>query len=298
MAVVLSLPLSQRSRFCDTPPGGQTAGCWCATAPPPRRRRHHATDASEPGVPRRNTAASVQGLPPGASQILPAAAPAPLSWFHRHRHRAQQAWVAGANPLAVDAGLEILAGVAMRSTPPSPCRRCSGWSSHRARDRRRCVPHVLRRHRQGALDGRRKPRRARKPTCSWTSTANRCCFSRRCERPLDGRAGGDRHAARGAEEAWRAALEGPLRAGHPRRKPKRFSACPSGWRCSSVKARPFHRPTKDAMPFSRPTASNAAGRGTCSRTPSTRTCCTYIASEGPRALYEGVIAAGIVEAHV
>jgi gamma-glutamyltranspeptidase / glutathione hydrolase len=34
--------------------------------------------------------------------------PAPLSWFHRHRHRGQ-AWVVAANPMAVDAGLAILA---------------------------------------------------------------------------------------------------------------------------------------------------------------------------------------------
>src|SRR5947208_12548946 len=44
--------------------------------------------------------------PPSA----PAAAPPPrVLWFHRHPRRAQAAWVAAANPLAVDAGLEILA---------------------------------------------------------------------------------------------------------------------------------------------------------------------------------------------
>jgi gamma-glutamyltranspeptidase / glutathione hydrolase len=37
-----------------------------------------------------------------------AAAPTVLSWFHRHRHR-HQPMVAAANPMAVDAGLEILA---------------------------------------------------------------------------------------------------------------------------------------------------------------------------------------------
>src|SRR3989440_6303411 len=40
----------------------------------------------------------------------PVAAPPPrVLWFHRHPRRAQPAWVAAANPLAVDAGLEILA---------------------------------------------------------------------------------------------------------------------------------------------------------------------------------------------
>src|SRR5579864_7880551 len=44
-----------------------------------------------------------------AAVSLAATAPrAPLSWFHRHRHRGQ-AWVAAANPMAVDAGLAILA---------------------------------------------------------------------------------------------------------------------------------------------------------------------------------------------
>src|SRR5262249_48590033 len=43
--------------------------------------------------------------PPPAS----AAAPPPRTpWFHRPAHRAQPAWVAAANPMAVDAGLEIL----------------------------------------------------------------------------------------------------------------------------------------------------------------------------------------------
>ena len=37
-----------------------------------------------------------------------ASPPSRLSWFHRHRHRGQQAWVAAANPMAVDAGLQIL----------------------------------------------------------------------------------------------------------------------------------------------------------------------------------------------
>ena len=43
-----------------------------------------------------------------AVQPAPVATPGPASWFHRHRH-SHQAWVAAANPIAVDAGLEILA---------------------------------------------------------------------------------------------------------------------------------------------------------------------------------------------
>ncbi len=49
--------------------------------------------------------------PPAARETQPPAAATPStasSWFRRHRHRGQQPWVAAANPMAVDAGLEIL----------------------------------------------------------------------------------------------------------------------------------------------------------------------------------------------
>jgi gamma-glutamyltranspeptidase / glutathione hydrolase len=49
--------------------------------------------------------------PPAVREAQPPAAAtpsAPSSWFRRHRHRGLQPWVAAANPLAVDAGLEIL----------------------------------------------------------------------------------------------------------------------------------------------------------------------------------------------
>src|ERR1700681_3422154 len=46
---------------------------------------------------------------PATPVAPPAAAPPPrVSLFHRHPHGTQPAWVAAANPLAVDAGLEIL----------------------------------------------------------------------------------------------------------------------------------------------------------------------------------------------
>src|SRR5258705_7456737 len=55
-------------------------------------------------------APAVAEAPPPASPVAPpAAAPPPrVSLFHRRPHGAQPAWVAAANPLAVDAGLEIL----------------------------------------------------------------------------------------------------------------------------------------------------------------------------------------------
>src|SRR5215472_9499282 len=49
--------------------------------------------------------------PPAVREAQPPAAAtpsAPSSWFRRHRHRGLQPWVAAANPLAVDAGIEIL----------------------------------------------------------------------------------------------------------------------------------------------------------------------------------------------
>jgi gamma-glutamyltranspeptidase / glutathione hydrolase len=55
--------------------------------------------------------AATEAPPPAPSLAPPAVAVAPparVSWFHRHPHGAQPAWVAAANPLAVDAGLEIL----------------------------------------------------------------------------------------------------------------------------------------------------------------------------------------------
>jgi gamma-glutamyltranspeptidase / glutathione hydrolase len=55
--------------------------------------------------------AATEAPPPAPSPVPPAVAVAPparVSWFHRHPHGAQPAWVAAANPLAVDAGLEIL----------------------------------------------------------------------------------------------------------------------------------------------------------------------------------------------
>jgi gamma-glutamyltranspeptidase/glutathione hydrolase len=54
-------------------------------------------------------AASGGGIPPVHEGPPPASAvPPTVSWFHRHRPHSQQAWVSAANPMAVDAGLEIL----------------------------------------------------------------------------------------------------------------------------------------------------------------------------------------------
>jgi gamma-glutamyltranspeptidase / glutathione hydrolase len=84
LLVALSLPAAA-SHALDDPPGAVST----------------ATAAGAPD--------QAQPVPP-ASRDAPPPAPAlhaPLSWFHRHRHG--QAWVAAANPMAVDAGLAILA---------------------------------------------------------------------------------------------------------------------------------------------------------------------------------------------
>jgi len=53
--------------------------------------------------------AVAEALPPATPVAPPAAAPpARVSLFHRRPHGTQPAWVAAANPLAVDAGLEVL----------------------------------------------------------------------------------------------------------------------------------------------------------------------------------------------
>jgi gamma-glutamyltranspeptidase/glutathione hydrolase len=66
--------------------------------------------AVPPSTPPATSGASGVGTIPSAREGPPPASAAPpaASWFHRHRPHSQQAWVAAANPMAVDAGLEIL----------------------------------------------------------------------------------------------------------------------------------------------------------------------------------------------
>jgi gamma-glutamyltranspeptidase / glutathione hydrolase len=73
---------------------------------------HALDDPPEAVSPATTTSAPepAQSVAPASRDAPSASAPAPhapLSWFHRHRHG--QAWVAAANPMAVDAGLAILA---------------------------------------------------------------------------------------------------------------------------------------------------------------------------------------------
>ena len=102
----------------DPPPA---AGDAPASATP-----QPAAPADEPPPPATDKQPEAQTLPPAQPPLpagAPAAAEAPpapvapptgpapparISLFHRHPHGAQPAWVAAANPLAVDAGLETL----------------------------------------------------------------------------------------------------------------------------------------------------------------------------------------------
>src|SRR5207237_5921418 len=84
-----------------------------ADEPPPPASDNQA-EAQEPSAAQAPPAA--QPPLPAPAEALPAAVapptgpapPARVSLFHRHPRGAQPAWVAAANPLAVDAGLEIL----------------------------------------------------------------------------------------------------------------------------------------------------------------------------------------------
>ena len=105
----------------DPPPaaGDAPASTTPQPAPPVSEPPPSATDkqpeaeapaAAQPPVAAPAPAAT-EAPPPAPSVAPPAVAVAPparVSWFHRHPHGAQPAWVAAANPLAVDAGLEIL----------------------------------------------------------------------------------------------------------------------------------------------------------------------------------------------
>jgi len=89
----------------STPPAPADAAAPAAPAPPA---------STAPTVAPAAEAAPAEALkgetpPPASHEGQPAAATPPsVSFFHRHHHRGQ-AWVSAANPMAVDAGLEILA---------------------------------------------------------------------------------------------------------------------------------------------------------------------------------------------
>src|SRR5215472_14210898 len=80
-------------------------------APPAPAAAAPAAPASAPPAPAAAVPAAPKSAPQtGKGEAQPPATATPSaasSWFRRHRHRGLQPWVAAANPLAVDAGIEI-----------------------------------------------------------------------------------------------------------------------------------------------------------------------------------------------
>jgi len=81
-------------------------------APPAPAAAAPEAPASAPPAPAAEVPAAPTSAPQtGKGEAQPPATATPSaasSWFRRHRHRGLQPWVAAANPLAVDAGIEIL----------------------------------------------------------------------------------------------------------------------------------------------------------------------------------------------
>ena len=89
-----------------SPPAAQTSAAPEQSPPTPAAA---ASPAATPAAP--SGKGETPPPPPTVREAQPPAAAtpsAPSSWFRRHRHRGLQPWVAAANPLAVDAGIEIL----------------------------------------------------------------------------------------------------------------------------------------------------------------------------------------------
>jgi len=89
-------PLPSTPQVSAPAPAEQSAPAPAPASTPP-------TPAADPTAKGEPPPAVREGQPPAAA--TPSAS---HSWFRRHRHRGLQPWVAAANPLAVDAGIEIL----------------------------------------------------------------------------------------------------------------------------------------------------------------------------------------------
>ena len=192
------------------------------------------------------------------------------------------------------------ARAARRSMPRSPCRRCSGSSSRRAPaiGGGAFLLYYDAQHRQGqrASTAARTPRRARPPTCSSMSTASRCLPRGGAQRALHRRAGRDRHALRRAGQGCGALRWKELFRARRSAPPPRASTCRRAWRCSSARARRSRRPTRCATLFSRPDGETLQ-EGDMFRNPEyAQDPASASRTRVPRALYEGLIAAEIVNA--
>jgi gamma-glutamyltranspeptidase/glutathione hydrolase len=124
LLAVLPGAATLRAQEPPPPPAAQTSPAAEPAAPPPAAPTPAAPASAAPvsGAPTPaagvattpgSAAPAVKGEtpPPAVREAQPPATAtpsAPSSWFRRHRHRGLQPWVAAANPMAVDAGIEIL----------------------------------------------------------------------------------------------------------------------------------------------------------------------------------------------
>jgi gamma-glutamyltranspeptidase / glutathione hydrolase len=224
----------------------------------------------------------------------PAARP-PLSWFHRHRPHRQQAWVAAANPMAVDAGLEILgkggdavdAAVAVQTMLGLVEPQSSGLGGGAF-----LLYYDAHSGKVSALDGREKAPAGAQPDMFLDEHGKPLPF---VEAVRSGRSTGvpgvvamlsAAHSKFGALR-WKDLFEPAIRAA------REGFHVPARLALFLGEGSPFPPTTEVRTLFSRPDGETVQ-EGDLFQNPEYAHTLERIASEGPRAFYEGVIAAGII----
>ena len=98
LTLILVLLLAGAGQAADGQAAGSPGDVQSSAASPAAPPETAAPETTSAGI-----------VPPVREGAPPASAvPPTVSWFHRHRPQSRQAWVSAANPLAVDAGLELL----------------------------------------------------------------------------------------------------------------------------------------------------------------------------------------------
>ena len=194
--------------------------------------------------------------------------PAPRRFLTPQSH---QAWVSAANPLAVEAGLQILdkggsaldAAVAVQAMLGLVEPQSSGvggggfllyYDAHTGK--------------VSAIDGRERAPLGATPGMFLRERQADVVRGGGAQRPLDRRARDHRHAVHRAREGRGAALEGAVCPGDPRGHAT-ASGCRRGWRCFSGRDRRFRRRTRSAT-CSRARTGRTSRKATCSATPTMR----------------------------
>jgi gamma-glutamyltranspeptidase / glutathione hydrolase len=236
---------------------------------------------------------------PASREVRPAApaaasAPAPLSWFHRHRHHGQ-AWVAAANPMAVDAGLEILAAGGKAADAAVAVQAMLGLvepQSSGVGGGAFLLYYDAHTRRVSALDGREKAPAAAQPEMFLDEHGKPLPF---LEAVRSGRSTGVPGVIAMLAAAqkrfgalhWRQLFEPAIRAASQGfRVPARLALFLG-------EGSPFPPTSEVRQLFSRPDGETLQ-EGDLFRNPAYAHMLERLASEGPRALYEGETAADIV----